>query len=83
MEKYISARTAVMKQAYRAYRSLNRRETTSDWPFSRCLRLAHHEIAGKRDTFAFAEVEKAMRGIPLPAAGGWQEFLPLGWRPRQ
>jgi hypothetical protein len=34
-----------------------------EWPFARCLRLAHAEIAGRRDTFAFAEIEKAMREI--------------------
>jgi hypothetical protein len=58
-----AARTALMKSAHRSYRSLNRRERLDDWPFSRCLKLAHHEIAGRRDTFAFAEVEKAMREI--------------------
>jgi hypothetical protein len=52
-----------MRSAHRSYKSLNRREQLDYWPFSRCLRLAHHEIAGRRDTFAFAEVEKAMREI--------------------
>jgi hypothetical protein len=27
------------------------------------LKLAHHEMAGKRDNFACVEVEKAMREI--------------------
>jgi hypothetical protein len=56
-------RTALMLSAHRSYRSLNKNGPSSDWPFSRCLWLAHHEISGKRDTFAFAEVEKAMRKI--------------------
>jgi hypothetical protein len=58
-----AARTALMRSAHRSYRSLNKSAPSSDWPFSRCLRLAHHEVAGRRDTFAFAEVEKAMRRI--------------------
>ncbi len=35
----------------------------SDWTFARCLRLAHHEIAGKRDMFAFAQIEDEMRRL--------------------
>jgi hypothetical protein len=56
-------RTALMRSAHRTYFAMNWRGRSDDWPFSRCLRLAHHEISGKRDTFAFAEVEKAMRKI--------------------
>jgi hypothetical protein len=58
-----AARTALMKSAHRSYHSLNRREKLDDWPFSRCLRLAHAEIAGKRDRYIFAQVEKAMSEI--------------------
>jgi hypothetical protein len=35
----------------------------SDWPFARCLRLAHAEIAGRRDLIAFAAVEASMRAL--------------------
>jgi hypothetical protein len=49
-----------MRSAHRSYRSLNRRELLDDWTFTRCLKLAHHEIAGKRDAFTFAELEVEM-----------------------
>jgi hypothetical protein len=52
-----------MKSAHRSYRSLNRRERSDDWPFSRCLRLAHAEIAGKRDHYAVAQLEQEMRRL--------------------
>jgi hypothetical protein len=52
-----------MRSAHRSYRSLNRRGRSDEWPFSRCLRLAHYEIAGKRDAFAFMQVEKAMEQL--------------------
>lgn len=59
----MKARTVVMRSAHRTYFAMNRKAPTTEWDFARCVRLAHHEIAGKRDTFAFAEVEKAMREI--------------------
>jgi hypothetical protein len=59
----LNRRTALMHSAHRSYRSLNRREQLDDWPFSRCLKLAHHEIAGKRDAFVFSQIEEAMKEI--------------------
>jgi hypothetical protein len=68
-------RTALMKSAHRSYRSLNRRERLDDWPFSRCLRLAHHEIAGKRDAFVFAQLEEAMRRLVRERQGSGSDTL--------
>lgn len=58
----IKARTAVMKSAHRNYVAMNWKGP-SDWTFSRCLRLAHHEINGKRDAFVFAQLEREMRRL--------------------
>ncbi|RTL86053.1 MAG: hypothetical protein EKK29_10540 [Hyphomicrobiales bacterium] len=51
-----------MLSAHRTYRAMNWRGP-SDWPFARCLRLAHAEIAGRRDLIAFAAVEASMRAL--------------------
>jgi hypothetical protein len=58
-----AARTALMKSAHRSYRSLNRRERSDDRPFSRCLRLAHHEISGKREAFVVSQIEEEMQQL--------------------
>jgi hypothetical protein len=56
------SRGAVMRSAHRTYRAMNWR-APSDWPFGRCLSLAHAEIAGRRDRYAFAAAEAAMRRL--------------------
>jgi hypothetical protein len=56
------ARAAVMRSAHRSYFAMNWKGP-SDWTFPRCLRLAHYEIAGKKDAFVFAQIEAEMRKL--------------------
>lgn len=60
-------RRGVMRSAHRTYRAMNWRGP-SDWTFARCLRLAHAEIAGRRDLYAFEAAGAAMRAL-LEQAG--------------